>query len=289
MTEIKGRNRVVVGVDGLEPAFDAVELAARQAARYGRDLRIVSVVAPWVLEDDAALAEVRAWMFEGCDQTLDKAAARAREIAPDVVIERALLGGAAAKVLTGESEHADLLVLGGRGLGRAAAVALGSVSLQVASHARCPVISAVHKANGEEIVVGVDTGETAQAALAFAFEEAARRGVRVHAVHAWLHPVATYPGDILPVVYDSEIVGEDEERVLAEALAGWQEKYPDVEVTRSVVHGKAAHALAGMSEGAGLLVVGTRGRGGFAGLLLGSVSHALLHRARCPVAVVPNP
>jgi nucleotide-binding universal stress UspA family protein len=134
--------------------------------------------------------------------------------------------------------------------------------------------------------VGVDGSPASDSALGFAFEEASLRGTGLTVVHAWTMPVSTGPGDILPLVYDIDEVNAEETRLLAETVAGWQEKYPDVRVHRVVAHGAPAHELVQRSAGAELLVVGSRGRGGFRGLLLGSVSQAAIHHAQCPVAVV---
>jgi nucleotide-binding universal stress UspA family protein len=125
-------------------------------------------------------------------------------------------------------------------------------------------------------------------AIRFAFEEAALRRARLRVIHVWPHPASSGPGVVQPLVYDPQVVTEEERRVLGESLAVWCEKFPEVEVFSEVEHGRPVPILAGVSARADLLVVGTRGRGGFVGLLLGSVSHALLHHARCPVAVVPS-
>jgi nucleotide-binding universal stress UspA family protein len=119
----------------------------------------------------------------------------------------------------------------------------------------------------------------------FAFEEAERRGVPLAAVHTWAHPVPRDPADI-PSGYDEAELREA--RVLSEALVGWTDKYPDVEVHRRLVRARARPTLIEASSRAQLAVVGSHGRGGFTGMLLGSVGHALLHHARCPVAVVPR-
>ena len=106
------------------------------------------------------------------------------------------------------------------------------------------------------------------------------------AVHAWLHPVSAGPGDMLPLVYDPDALADEERRLLGESLAGWAERYPNVVVHRELVRNRPGHALVERSAAAQLVVVGARGRGGFTGLLLGSVSQTLIHHAACPVAVV---
>ena len=138
------------------------------------------------------------------------------------------------------------------------------------------------------VLLGVDGSPANDLVVGFAFQEAALRGVPLTAMHTWTHPVSTGPGDMLPLVYDVAEVAAGEARVLAEALAGWHDKYPDVVVHRKLTHGGARKALIDATHRAQLVVVGTRGRGGFTGLLLGSVSQAVLHHAACPVAVVPH-
>jgi nucleotide-binding universal stress UspA family protein len=139
-----------------------------------------------------------------------------------------------------------------------------------------------------EIAVGVDGSGTEASAICFAFEEAALRKARLHVIHAWSHPSSDGPGEMCPLVYDPAIVGDEEERAVENLLVRWRAEFPEVEVCCEAVHDRPTRALAGISARSELLVVGTRGRGGFPGLLLGSVSHAMLHSAHCPVAVVPS-
>lgn len=153
---------------------------------------------------------------------------------------------------------------------------LGSTAVSLASHGQCPVMVVREEAaDAGPIVLGVDGSPVGEKAVDFAFAEAALRGAEMVAVHALLPdyaPLGTSP--------------ESAERLLAQALAGRREKYPDVTVRLEVVGGETREVLITASRTAQLLVVGARGRGGFAGLLLGSVSQALLHHAHCPVTVV---
>jgi nucleotide-binding universal stress UspA family protein len=190
-------------------------------------------------------------------------------------------------VLLAEARDAVLLVLGNRGLGGFAGLLLGSAAVQVSAHADCPVlvVRGEPRADGP-VVVGVDGSELSDLAVGFAVEEAARRGTALVAVHAWLHPVPLGPGDVLPLVYDLDALAAEEERVLAEAVAGYAERYPEVPIRQQLVRGNPSRVLVDASAEAQLVVVGARGRGGLAGMLLGSVSHAVLHHARCPLAIV---
>ncbi|GAB2838913.1 universal stress protein [Actinocorallia aurea] len=283
------RRPVVAGVDGSEPGYAAVEWAAAEAARRHLPLRLVFAVTPRLLEHTSApgAETVRQEIRDGCLQALRRGADRAAATARSVAVDTELIAGGAAAALVAEGERAELLVVGGRGHGELAGLLLGSVTGQVAAHAPCPVAVVRHAEppTHNEVVVGVDTAESARDALEFAFAEASARGARLRAVHAWTHPPGTGHGEMQPVVFDPELVAEEEGLVLAEALAGWTGRYPDVEVTPEVVRGRAVRALAGASAKADVLVVGSRGRGGFPGLVLGSVGRAMLHHAHCPVVV----
>lgn len=283
---------IVVGVDGAEPGFAATEWAAMEAARKQLPLRIVTVSAPWLFDvpADPKAGAVRAWLRESGEEVLRKAAVRARDVAPTVKITTEGIPGGVAEALLRESRTAELLVIGSKGVGEVAGLILGSALVQVVSHAQCPVVAvrALKAVVVSEVVVGVDDSDKAQAAIEFAFDAASRRHSRLRAVRAWTHPAETEHESQPPPAYDVAEVELEERRQLAETLAGWSERYPDVEVVEDVRHTSAARALADASAAADLVVVGTRGRGGFAGLLLGSVSHALLHHVKCPIAVVPT-
>ncbi|MGW1344494.1 universal stress protein, partial [Kribbella sp. NPDC002412] len=137
-----------------------------------------------------------------------------------------------------------------------------------------------------EVVVGVDGSERSTAAIDFAFRHVDRSGARLTALLAWHDPVSIGPGDMVPVVFDLDALEKESAVVLAEALGGHLADYPDIRVTQKLVHAAAADALLDASRSAQLVIVGSRGRGAVRGLLLGSVSRAVLHHAHCPVAVV---
>ena len=223
---------------------------------------------------------------------LATAAADARQVAPELDIEQVEVTGYPAPVLLGESAHAEIVVLGDRGLGGFTGLLIGSVSVEVTAHASCPVIVVRGPEpdrtvpRPEPVVVGVDGSPTSEAATAFAFEAASLRGVPLVAVHVWRDVLVD--ATMAPLL-DWDVIDSDEREVLAERLAGWSEKYPDVPVRRLVARDRPARTLVEESGRAQLVVVGSRGRGGFHGLLLGSVSQALLHHAHCPVAVVRSP
>ncbi|MEU9020374.1 universal stress protein [Actinomadura sp. NPDC048394] len=283
-------NGIVVGVDGSKQSLRAVDWAAAEAVRRGAPLRILYVITPWLFDVpvDPRAGAMRAWLLHGGEDIVGYAVDRAAERAPGVEVSGEQIGGQAAETLVDRAGDALMLVVGSSGRGGVGGLLLGSVAFQVASHARCPAV-VVRDAPSDgfgEVALGVDGSPASAGAVGFAFQEASVRGARLHAVLAWPHPISTGPGDMQPLVYDPEMVAKGEERVLSECLSGWRAKFPDVDVVPEVVHGRAAPALARASAHADLLVVGSRGRGGFTGLLLGSVGHAMLHRARCPVAVV---
>ncbi|HEY4421553.1 MAG TPA: universal stress protein [Pseudonocardia sp.] len=281
---------IVVGVDGSEPALQAVRWAAAEAVRRRVPLRVVTAFG-WI--PDHALgqgvlgARYREIMLGKARGYLAAAVALAEQESPGLEVEQQLVVGYPIGVLSSESGRAQLVVIGDRGLGGVTGLLVGSVAVGLVVRAECPVVVV----RGEEaqqnaslpVAVGVDGSPNSESALAFAYEEAATRGVPLVAVHIlWDLPVEL---DVVRLA-EANIAELDVEEVLAERLAGWSEKYPDVRAQRLVAHDHPARALVEESGRAQLLVVGSRGRGGISGLVLGSVSHAVLHRAHCPVAVV---
>lgn len=285
-------NAIIVGVDGSDHSRRAVEWAAEEAVRRERPLRIVHATAPWLYDTsvDPRLAAMRTWLLNGGEEVLEEAVAAARARDGELTVEGRLVPGGASKALLEQAREASMLVVGSHGVGTVAGLLLGSTALQVVSHTTVPtaIIRQFEVAERREIAVGVDGSAPGEAALAFAFEEAVLRGARLRAIHVWSHPGSEGPGDMMPLVYDEAVVTNDQDHRLSEMLAAWRDKYPEVEVVGEVVRGRPVRVLAGASARADLLVVGTRGRGGFAGLVLGSVSHGLLHHAHAPLVVVPS-
>jgi nucleotide-binding universal stress UspA family protein len=283
---------IVVGVDGSESARRAVRLAAAEAVTRRRPLRLVhAFIWPMlrVAQGPPPGGPPEGGLRRQAERIVEEAAAEAATaVTPDTPIDPVVVDGSAATVLLGEAQTAAMVVLGHRGLGGFSTLLVGSVAVQVAAHAECPVVVAL----GEEersvgpVVVGVDGSPLSEEAIGFALEEAALRGAELVALHAWSHPVSTGPGDMMPLVYDEEDLRANEERVLAESVAGWSQRYPEVPVTRRLVRGRPARALVEESQAAQLVVVGALGRGGFTGLILGSVSQAVLHHSACPLAIV---
>jgi nucleotide-binding universal stress UspA family protein len=287
---MNGRH-VLVGVDGSEESLRAVRWAAAEARSRHIPLRLVhgfeAPDAPY-LADPAVRITYRKGMTRRAHRWLREAADQARGVDPELVVEVELRLEHPVPLLARDSAAAALLVLGSRGQSGLGGPLLGSVAIGVCARARCPVVAVPHPAAlavaAAPIVVGVDGSPLSEPALAFAFDFAASHGAPLVAVHTWwddyldrrFSPPMPYP----------ETVEVEAHEVLAERLAGWQEKVPEVTVHRVVEASAPAKTLLRESGEARLLVVGSRGRGGFAGWLLGSTSRTLLHRATCPVAVV---
>ncbi|WP_028927875.1 universal stress protein [Pseudonocardia acaciae] len=275
-----GRN-IVVGVDGSDSALAAVRWAAVEARRWRSPVRLVGVC-PWPdhhFGGEALGLDYRQAFVRIAREQVEAAVEVAAATAPSVEVHRQVIVGYPVPVLAAESKRARLVVLGDRGLGGVTGLLVGSVAVGLAARGVCPVVVVrgeppVALDSPLPVVVGVDGAERSEAALAFGFEAASARGVPLVAVHTWRDD------RIDPIFEDWE------RRVLAERLAGWSEKYPDVAVRRVVSRDGPAHRLLAEAERAQLVVVGSHGRGDFTGLVLGSVGHALLHRAPCPVAVV---
>ncbi|MET9392928.1 universal stress protein [Streptomyces sp. NPDC006624] len=283
---------VIAGVDDSGQSMDAVAYAAREAAFRGAALRVVHAQArPGRLPVDTVLPRA---VVEGARRTAESLVAdavlRARSTEPDVEVSGLVLPGEPLSVLEAQSRTAGMIVVGSRGHGGFAGLLLGSTATGLAAHARCPVLVVREHADpAGPILLAVDGSPAGAAAVRFALEEATAQGAPVVALHAW----TTWNAQLPPPQDPSEpysnppgALAAAEERLLAEALAGTCELYPDVKVEHKVVRRPTREALIEASRTARLTVVGSRGRGGFSGLLLGSVSQAVLHHAHSPVVVV---
>ncbi|MDL2081468.1 universal stress protein [Streptomyces sp. GXMU-J15] len=284
---------VVVGVDGSASSLAAVETAAREARWRGAGLRVVHAFlwpAMHVPLGPSPLGPPEGGVRNMVEDLVAEAVARARKTAPEVEVSHTVVTGEPLTVLEAQSRAAELVVVGSRGMGGFVGLLVGSTAVHLASHGGCPVlvVRETGDANGP-VVVGVDGSPKGEAAIDFAFAEAAQRGTGLLALHAWTTwnaPLPAPPDPNQPYASPRGELQATEERLLAEALAGHRERYPDVQVEQRLIHGPTREALIEASRTAQLLVVGARGRGGFTGLLLGSVSQAALHHAECPVAVV---
>jgi nucleotide-binding universal stress UspA family protein len=289
MNATAGRS-VIAGVDGSSAALSAVRWAAAEAARRALPLRLVRAyylaIGPYypMLTGTGQFQDI---LVEDANKSLEEAAAVASETRPGLAVEQFLIGGAPAEVLAKQSNQASMVVLGDRGLNRIEGMLLGSTAAALVLHATCPVVVVrgadldVAAYRTRPVVVGVDDLDNSEAALRFAFEAAATRKVPLLAVHGYAEPL-TDPIFGRLVDWFADI----EKQHLAAHLASWIEKFPDVTVEQIPARDRPVRRLLELSEKAQLLVVGSRGRGALVGLLLGSVSNALLHKAACPVAVI---
>ncbi len=283
---------IVVGVDASASALQAALWAAAEAAQRREPMRLVSAIDNAEFTYSAWLAPTQAY-FDALDtegrQILADVADAIHRAHPDIEVTTDLHRTGPAAALVEESDRALMVVVGSRGMGGFRSMLVGSTAVTLAAHARCPVAVVRGRTPDETprtdgpVVVGVDSSATSDNAVATAFDEASWRNAELVAVHTW-----TEPG-----VFNHSQPEQDQARVneehelLAERLAGWQEKYPDVTVRRVVSKGSPVDCLMDNSAGAQLLVVGSRGHGGFAGMLLGSTSQALVYHATCPTLIVP--
>jgi nucleotide-binding universal stress UspA family protein len=285
----------LVGTDGSHASLQAVEWAAIEAAARGWQLRIAC--APELLPRMAghrhprtALPAVADHIVAAAEQALAMAAKRAAEVEPGVRVTTELLSGAPAPALCEAAGGAAMLIVGSRGGGGVAALVLGSVSRYAAFAAQCPVVvarqetMAVHR----QVVVGVRDLDQ-PATLEFAIEEARLRGARLHVVHAWplFLSALRLTGTERPDADAREVTAETA-AWLAELMMPWRAVHPDLEIIEDAAHGGPSRLLTGASARADLLVLGRNRDAGASVPPAGTVTHAVLAHAHCPVAVVPE-
>ncbi|MGP4050608.1 universal stress protein [Streptomyces sp. 2A115] len=270
---------VVVGVDGSLVAVRALDRAAEEAVRRGAALRIVYAVAD---RDEGG-------------PVLASAASRVHERHPGLPVESRAVEGGAVRVLAGESEGAVLTVVGTRGFGGVSGLLAGSVSWRLVGHVHGPLLVARGdhpRDEGRAVLLGLES-DTDEAAAAYSFQEAARRGARLRVVHSATHRHTTPE---LPSLVTATSPGQQrqarndraEEAVPRFSIARLREEYPEVEVDTRTVRTGPAHALLAGTREAGVVVIGTRRRAGRLGPPLGPVAHVLLHYSHCPVVLVPT-
>ena len=280
---------ILVGYDDSPTAKAAAWWAVDEGARTGTPVWLaysfewLAVAAPMapprVWPDDDARRDIRA--------ILDAFIVEAARVYPDVSVTGVILDGPAPPALWEQSRNASLVVLGNRGHGGFAGLLVGSTTVAVSAHAHCPVVVVRGIEPGPEtryghVVVGVDFSPCSLLALEFAFDQAAGRGENLHVIRAWTPP-GPRGG---PPGADPEELTVTEKAAVDDLLTRWRAKYPTVGVTSEVIVDHPGRCLVEASRNAQLVVVGSRGRGGLLGLLLGSVSQRLLHHSHCPVAIV---
>lgn len=291
VTESVPHPYILVGIDGSSSALNALTWAVGEA-----QLRNLPIRLAYAVDNSSAAVGFNPGASESFFEHLDADAVRflhqardhAHTLDPDIQVVMSKVSGHPLAALVELSKNAVLTTLGSNGLNAFSGLVAGSVSVGLAARGHSPVVVTRTSAPPVDgpIVLGVSGSADAEDAIAWAFDEASLRGTELIAVHVWndIAPSHFFWG-YRPPSPTGETPDTQEERLLSQRLAGWQEKFPDVQVHRIVTTGKPAAVLASQSQHARLVVVGSRGRGDAAGLFLGSTSHSLIHHAMCPVLI----
>jgi nucleotide-binding universal stress UspA family protein len=283
---------IIVGVDGSPQSAAALRWAVAEAVMHDEELTIVHVsplIGGWSgvgLSGSPLAEETVEWQQQGAQRLIEDALQTARDCAgaASLRISTEMPSASVVPTLIDLTKQARMIVVGSSGQGALSRALLGSVSTALIHHSHCPVAVLHAEVSPEQrdgpIVVGVDLSPASEAATALAFEEASARHAELVALHAcsddeWVEHA--------PIPWSA--ISANLEETLAQSLAGWQERYPDVVVRRKIVRVDPARHLLEESESAQLVVLGSHGRGGFAGMLLGSVSSAVVHGITTPVMV----
>ncbi|WP_055557995.1 universal stress protein [Streptomyces sp. NBRC 110028] len=293
MAEPPMAHPITAGLDGSPESLAAAEWAAREARCRHAPLRLVHAWMPPAQTARGAQApEMRKLRAQ---EALEEAKAHIADRYPEVPVSVELIPRTAVDGLAGHGASSQMLVLGSHARGAVAGYLLGSVGLRVLTCSTSPVVMVRGAGEPErtgpgagEVVVGVQDPPESAAPIEFAFATAAAHGTGVRAVRALAPPVFTHGPRTRPHPDHGADIRDEERRLLAEAVELWREKYPDVPVTERAEHGHAADVLLAAAPGAGLAVVGRHTHRPPVAPRLGHVTHALLHHAACPVAVVPH-
>lgn len=312
MTTTNAGYPVVAGVDGSPDGLASAEYAADQAALRGRPLHLLHAyrrspaidpllpVAPPLGSAGAATAVAyQAYapsfnadlMREAGEHAVAEARERALARHPNLHIETQVVGGSAAQHLVRASDRAALVVVTRNHERSVERFFTGSTTSAVAGHARCPVAVVPDNWQSLEptgrVAVGIDARRIESGVLAYAFEQAALAKASLEVIHAWA-PLERWHLSVDKLADDSNEQTRAERRAVAEQTAGWSERYPDVPFGRTYSDLSPAKALLEASDVVDLVVVGTRGSGGFPGLRFGSTARNLITHAHCPVVLVPS-
>ncbi len=273
---------IVIGYDGSADSERAVDWAVSAAKIRHCPIRLVAVI------EDGAPPDWLPERVETARQRAVKQLAAAGEPSsglPVTVVKPRR--EAVTHALLRLASDAQLIVLGARGHSAFSGFLIGSVSQHLSRHDECPVVVVrePHDPNMRRIVVGYDDSPGSRRAVEFAFEMASATEAPLAVIHGWRHSTAGPVGMYLPMSNDIAEEIDSERHALREATSEWRDKYPDVDVTLEAIPLHPTRVLTDASEHAAQVVVGSRGRGAFTGMLLGSVSQGLLHHAHCTVAI----
>ncbi|GGO95536.1 universal stress protein [Wenjunlia tyrosinilytica] len=291
---------VVAGVDGSARSLAAADWAAREAVLRRAPLRLVHA-APSTPGLVMPVTAAEVWSQVG-EKALQHGVAELGERYPDLVVRGEQVSGRPAETLLSAAANAGLLVIGARGTGGFDGLVVGAVALRAAAAAACPVVvvpeQPTHTGDEAEspaadgwacVVTGLDPHEPVHETADFAFAAARAHGALLRVVHAWALPATAVSPLMLDVTEEDRATWEDQEvQLLSDALREWREKYPQVAVEPDVRLLHPEMALVHASSGADLLVIGRRADPRAPEGRLGPVAHAVLHHARCPVAIVPH-
>ena len=291
MTANASKGSVVVGYDATRHSDAALDWAVRYATEHDRRLLVVNAAGtPTFYEDFRGPSENRKELRMAGRRTADRGLVHIKQRAPDLEVSVHVALGDARDVQLDAAEGAHLMVVGSRGRGAVASLLLGSVSVGVSAHAPCPVVVVRPEDDRARfgpfvgrIVVGVDGSDASMAALDLAYELASTEFKPLAIVHAW-GALGAYR-DLMSYELRLE-TAEEHELLVAESIAGYAEKYPDVQVTQHQDEGDPARTLVIASCDADTVVVGCRDRADAKAVVLGSVSRSVVAHARCPVIVV---
>ncbi|MFE3137905.1 universal stress protein [Streptomyces scopuliridis] len=283
---IQALGPVVAGTDGSEPATKGVLWAADEAAARGRPLTIVHAIgveqAQYLAFDDSHL------ILGTAREVLDKAAARVADRHPGVSVSTELSRDEAPDSLLEAAGTDGTIVVGSRGLGGFSALLLGSVGLRVAARARGPVVVVRHSPgvpSGVVLAAVRDDGD--RDTLRFAARTARLRRASLRVVSVWLF--LQNVGSMATMVDDVSGIVRAEADATSRIVAPVREEFPDLVITEEVLRATSvAGALVKACEHTDLLVMGARRPAHAIGSPLGRVTHAVLHHAPCPVALIPR-
>ncbi|MDI6627729.1 MAG: universal stress protein [Rhodococcus sp. (in: high G+C Gram-positive bacteria)] len=287
---LAGHQKIVVGVDGSPASIDAARWAATLAEKVDSPLLIAGAVQQPVfyMGEPASVVPREVWdeQRRAAERVVTDVATAVLGRHPNLAVTTSVEEATACAMMVGHSRTARVLVVGNSGSGPIVSALFGSTAQETSNAALCPVIvwrEGVGTVDAP-ILVGIDGSATSEVAVEQAFDLASLLGVPMIAALAW-SPLSQGAALSLPGSPDSAEIEREQRMLLSECLAGWSEKYPDVAVEHIVQQGNPAHLLIDLSKRAGLVVVGSHGRGVVARALFGSTSSNLTRHARCPVMI----